>query len=1037
VSEQEFDPADFERLVSRHFDSELSPEESADLIARLKADPASVRKFARASLMHDQLRTVFLSDLARESMEADGPADVPEIAPLPRASKVTWWQVLTAVAALVAGILVAAILTLRPWATSAAPVAVLSVELAAQWSDPNVGLLLRRGDLPAGPLQLESGVAEFVFADGATAVVEGPAVFEPLSRDRLSITSGRVVGRCPTKQARLTIVTPSAEVIDLGTEFGVAVGDDRNTQVAVIQGEVELVAAERARRMKAGDSVAIDAQGNAEQAAYVIKDLSKLARLIPGLNEADLGGENLLTDPEMTLAPAPHAMANPSSPWKGTAAHVDLTSGRAHSGGTAVRIRALGDPMWPLVGQDVRTGPIDGRVVAASVWAMQPAEDPLAERQNAIVKITFLDTAGREFASAERHFLRADSPKDLWVHGQIAAVAPPGTVAVRFQVLLNARGQRTGVILVDDARLSLAPVGWQPKTVRGGDKPTVEPALVHVVDIRDFSSDERLSAVCVEGLANRNGPRVYLNTGPSVRWMQFDFDDRKNGVWSEAAAAELKTRYTSICDAWTDILTRRGLCKFQTISMRQLLETQRGQISGVILYESLADDLAVAATMAGLRAAVPMTPKVYEAWGKPLGLPVVFDVRLLYAQYDPKQERRLEAHRWTIEHLLPECQRNGALSRDRTYGLDAHDTLIDVDLAVANRWITYDLSYLSPESRNSGDRPHPKYGFDLPDTPLLKTILSGLEPFSPIYGWGRPDENNLVRRLTLAGMVKICTGTANSSFYKPLPRMTSSSRQPIKERPRPSLEDKVYVAFMVNEGDTLKYLASLGNLGSWLQPERGKIAINWGMDPLLYREFPGLVSYFQATATENDRFFAATSGWGYTHPERLSDKQLEPYGRLVNEGRRISSLEYIDFWWIGGLRPRNVFYPFLQATGMRGVTLWSDHQGVEYAPDRTPIVYSDHYYTLGEPADFAEQLIRDTATFRRPWFVAVYGAKATGTPYKFHEVARRLPADTFKIVGLEELFAAAREARPQVEGRQLKRSGDKPLPPGAGQSPGQ
>ena len=72
---------------------------------------------------------------------------------------------------------------------------------------------------------------------------------------------------------------------------------------------------------------------------------------------------------------------------------------------------------------------------------------------------------------------------------------------------------------------------------------------------------------------------------------------------------------------------------------------------------------------------------------------------------------------------------------------------------------------------------------------------------------------------------------------------------------------------------------------------------------------------------------------------------------------------------------------------------------------------------------------------RRPWFVAVYGAKPTGTPYKFYEVARRLPTDRFKVVGLEEFFAAARDARPQVEGRQFKRSGDKPLPPGAGQAP--
>ncbi len=582
--------------------------------------------------------------------------------------------------------------------------------------------------------------------------------------------------------------------------------------------------------------------------------------------------------------------------------------------------------------------------------------------------------------------------------------------------------------------LQLMPIAL-PVVSRADDSSAPGPAAVQVVDIRNFNSDERLSAVCLQGLANRIAPKLYLNTGPSVQWMQFDFDRRENAVWSKEAAADLKTRYTSICDAWIDILTGRGLYKFQTVSMPQVLESQRQAISGVILYEKLDDDLAVAGTMAGLRNAVPMTPKLYEEWGKALGLPVVFDVRSLYGQYDPQQERRLAAHRWVIEHLFPDCRKNGALSRDRTYGLDAHDTLIDVDLAVTNRWITYDLSYLSPETKNPNDRPHPKYGFDMPDTPLLKTILDGLEPFSPVYGWGRPDENNLVRRLTLASKVKICTGTANSSFYKRLPQMTPSSRSSAKEYARPSLEQKIYVAFMTNEGDTLKYLASQGNLGAWLQPERGKVAVNWGMDPLLYREFPGLVSYFQATATENDHFFSATSGWGYTHPDHLSDKQLEPYGRLVREGGRLSGLEYIDFWWINGLRPRKAFYPFIQATGMRGVTLWSDHQGVEYAPDGTPIVHSNHYYTLGEPEAVAQGLIRDAARIPSPWFVAVYGAKMAGTPYNFSEVARRLPPDKFKVVGLEEFFDAARVARPQVEGRVWKPSDLKmEAAPGAGEA---
>jgi hypothetical protein len=456
MSEREPDPQGFERLLSRHFDGELLPEESAELAARLKADPTHAQQFARASLLHDQLRTVFLSDLARESMTADAASGNPAPTASPKARMIQAGKIVAALAALAVGILVSVSLIPRSTATTAPPLAVLNAEIATQWSDPNVELLLRRGDLPSGPLRLESGVAEFAFAGGATAVIEGPAVIEPLTRDRLSVASGRVIGRCSTKQARLTIVTPGAEVTDLGTEFGVAVGDDRNTQVAVIQGEVEFVAADHSRRMKAGEAVAVDAQGRAEQAAYVIQDFSKLARLMPGFIEPEPTVANLLADPEMTQAPLLSASTERSAPWRGTAGHVDLVSGEAHSGSVAIRIRALGNPMWPLVWQDVKTGPIAGQVAVAAVWAMQPSQDPLTARQNAIVKIMFLDAAGREFARAERHFLRAETPKNRWVRGQIAALAPPGTAALRFQVLLNARGQKSGSLLVNDAVLSVA-----------------------------------------------------------------------------------------------------------------------------------------------------------------------------------------------------------------------------------------------------------------------------------------------------------------------------------------------------------------------------------------------------------------------------------------------------------------------------------------------------------------------------------------------------------------------------------------------------
>lgn len=356
----------------------------------------------------------------------------------PAVSAGRWWW--SAAAAAAAAVLVAAVWLAGPH-RAAAPFAALAAATNARWSDPNVELTLRGGELPPGALQLEAGVAEFAFAGGATAVIEGPAVFEPIAADRLLLRSGRALGRCGNAAAKLIIVTPNAVVTDLGTEFGVTVGADQQTRVAVLKGAVELDAGKHPQRLSAGEAVTVDAHGRTVPADFVIAEFSKMATLLPAEEVGEPEGGNLLRNPGLMGA---------AQAWNGTAGHVDRNAeGRA-------RIRANGSHLWPLLWQEVPTGDIAGKVVVASVCALQPAADPLQGNQNAIVKVVFLDAEGRQFAQAERHFLRSSAPRDRWVRGQIAALAPAGSVRVQFQILLNARGLQTGAVLFDDPALFIA-----------------------------------------------------------------------------------------------------------------------------------------------------------------------------------------------------------------------------------------------------------------------------------------------------------------------------------------------------------------------------------------------------------------------------------------------------------------------------------------------------------------------------------------------------------------------------------------------------
>ena len=87
------------------------------------------------------------------------------------------------------------------------------------------------------------------------------------------------------------------------------------------------------------------------------------------------------------------------------------------------------------------------------LWAMSPPDDPIWERQFAVLKIAFLNAEGREFACSARHFLHQGLPPGVYVPAQLAAQAPPGTRRVEVQLMLAAGNLKSGSLYFDDASL--------------------------------------------------------------------------------------------------------------------------------------------------------------------------------------------------------------------------------------------------------------------------------------------------------------------------------------------------------------------------------------------------------------------------------------------------------------------------------------------------------------------------------------------------------------------------------------------------------
>ncbi|HEY2411263.1 MAG TPA: FecR domain-containing protein [Pirellulaceae bacterium] len=93
----------------------------------------------------------------------------------------------------------------------------------------------------SGEFELRQGVARLAYDGGIELIVEGPARLRLESESSAEIISGKVVFRADDASAPFRLSTPTAVLIDLGTEYAVEVAKDRE-EIHVFSGEVQRLA---------------------------------------------------------------------------------------------------------------------------------------------------------------------------------------------------------------------------------------------------------------------------------------------------------------------------------------------------------------------------------------------------------------------------------------------------------------------------------------------------------------------------------------------------------------------------------------------------------------------------------------------------------------------------------------------------------------------------------------------------------------------------------------------------------------------------
>lgn len=92
--------------------------------------------------------------------------------------------------------------------------------------------------MPGQTLQLESGVVELLMATGAKVTVEGPSSFRVGSANESTLSTGKLAAAVPRTARGYTVLTPTSELVDIGTQFGVSVDDAGATELHVFDGDV-------------------------------------------------------------------------------------------------------------------------------------------------------------------------------------------------------------------------------------------------------------------------------------------------------------------------------------------------------------------------------------------------------------------------------------------------------------------------------------------------------------------------------------------------------------------------------------------------------------------------------------------------------------------------------------------------------------------------------------------------------------------------------------------------------------------------------
>lgn len=531
--------------------------------------------------------------------------------------------------------------------------------------------------------------------------------------------------------------------------------------------------------------------------------------------------------------------------------------------------------------------------------------------------------------------------------------------------------------------------------------------IVYTIDISTLTNDEVVAVLALQGLSNRETPQILVEPRSKGGFAGGGYKLQPQNLQRDglvAIAPEVLSKYESIESVWMEYYTNTKGYSFQRATFSELFSNFSTKYKGIVIYDGNNTRIGIspAVTIAGVKDAIPVTSALLLKYP---ALKIDTVENLVTRNFST----RLEAQAWLVNNYLTQTNKDFAYSY-----WEAANTFYTIDFAVSKKLFSFDLSFTSEKLHTAGTV---IFSYDNNEVALLDQIFAYLNPGSNIIGWGASDELILQARCGDGGHALICTSvTPNLSFHSVVPVTETSFKQKRQLTANDvTLENKIYITFSINEGDTYKAVGNLMNDGAWLHQKRGIVPFNWPTNPRLLQLVPAIAKYYYESASNVDYFMTPSSGIGYFDATYSTPEMRTVYAQKAKVAAEFADQHYIDVWW-------NNFAgndQWKKDMGMLGTTLWTGFQRVDFSK-AIPVLESEMYYDLywpptkRKPSGMAHYIREQTKNVSgRPWFVHVYAAD----PAFAAEVMANLDPARFKAICMDEVFLLANKAKTKLLGR--------------------